>query len=506
MHNILFVARAIPFLLLAACSMELTIDGYSVNRGPVMTLLAPTNGGVVGTNYAITCTVTAADYYTNLTLVLRINNGPEILLPCQQSNAIILSNQNPGYPSLALYTRDKKGRCSATNQITIAVSAPGFTEINAGSLMGVFSSSIALDDLDGDGDPDLIITGTHDINSSTFTSLSKIFQNDGSGGFTEINPGCLGAPGFGHIALGDLDGDGAPDLIQTGFSGTWVSRIFQNDGSGAFTEINAGSLSGASASSIALGDLDGDGDLDLILTGATETSYISKIYRNDGNAAFTEINAGSLTGVYNGSIALGDLDGDGDLDLVLTGATNLGGSARISRIYRNAGNGSFTEINAGSLAGVAMSSIVLGDIDGDGDLDLILTGSTGSEKISRIYQNDGNGALTEINVASLTGAYDGSIALGDLDGDGDLDLVLTGRPVGTGISKVYLNDGSGAFTEINPGSLTSVYDSSIALGDLDGDGDLDLILTGDISSDRGISKIYLNNWNRGGCARYAVKK
>jgi hypothetical protein len=137
-----------------------------------------------------------------------------------------------------------------------------------------------------------------------------------------------------------------------------------------------------SSSSVAWGDYDGDGDLDILLTGTNSSSVaISKIYRND-SGAFTDIAAG-LAGVSSSSSAWGDYDGDGDLDILLMGQ---GSSGRVGSIYRNDG-GTFTDIGAG-LEGVIGSS-VWGDYDGDGDLDILLIGlNSVNQRISRIYRND----------------------------------------------------------------------------------------------------------------------
>ena len=115
----------------------------------------------------------------------------------------------------------------------------------------------------------------------------------------------------------------------------------------------------------------------------------------------SETNAGTLTGLrmYQNSIELGDIDNDGKIDLILTG---YDGANYVSKIYKNNGSGSFTNINPGSLVNVAYSSIALGDIDNDGDLDLILTGDwwalgPGSSWEGIIYENDGTGSFSEIN-------------------------------------------------------------------------------------------------------------
>ena len=173
----------------------------------------------------------------------------------------------------------------------------------------------------------------------------------------------------------------------------------------SFTDISA-SLIGVSESSVAWGDYDDDGDLDILLTGYSG-SPISRVYRNDGGS-FVNIGA-SLIGVRRGSVAWGDYDNDGDLDILLTGETSSSGY--ISKVYRNDG-GSFVDISA-SLTGVRYSSVALGDYDNDGDLDILLTGNfAGSGCISKVYQNN-SGSFIDIS-ASLTGVQNGSLPGGTM--------------------------------------------------------------------------------------------
>ncbi|MFA7122750.1 MAG: FG-GAP-like repeat-containing protein [Candidatus Delongbacteria bacterium] len=301
--------------------------------------------------------------------------------------------------------------------------------------------------------------------------------------FTDIGPVLAGVSNS-SVAWGDYDNDGDLDILLTGVDETWtaVSKIYRND-SGVFTDLNAG-LPGVMDGSAAWGDFDNDGDLDILLTGYTGMENISQIYRND-SGVFTDINAG-LPETLDGFTVWSDYDNDGDLDILLTGFIYDGTAYNIASIYRN-DNGIFTDINAG-LTGVVNGSAAWGDYDNDGDLDLLLTGDSDFGPVSIIYNNM-SGVFTDIN-AGLPGVIDGSAAWGDYDNDGDLDIVLTGDTSKLKISKIYNND-SGIFIDINAG-LTGVYYSSVAWGDYDNDGDLDIVLTGDTRTLK-ISKIYNND-------------
>lgn len=578
-------------LLFVSCTAEFTFYSMGDNSRPVARFLSPSNTAATGPDFSIRCTSTDSDD-TNISLHLRIGNGPETVLPGFITNTVFLSNQATSNMTLSLYARDQRGRCSVTNTLqldvnpppvpifvypttnwvntnfilkiaatdrdsssatlylktygpsgitnsypglqtnsiaittdpgyitaelyavddngnysttntqVIAVSQPGFTEIHAGNLTPTSHSAVALGDLDGDGDPDIILSGY--IGSAD--EIAKIYRNNGNGYFQEINSGTLYRLQQSGNALGDIDGDGDLDLIHTGWaaelSSDVMSRIYFNDGNMNFSTSTPDYLTEIYHSSIALGDIDGDGDLDMIFAGMVNyyDPPISKIYRNSGNGTFSEIHAGTLPGIAIGAVRLGDIDGDGDLDLIMTGNG-------ISKIFRNNGSGLFTEIHTNSLPLIGRSTAELGDLDGDGDLDLFLSGRVkgSSTTISTVYQNDGNGQFTAIYSDTLKGAEYNSSAIGDLDGDGDLDIILSGNSHTDGvISIIYINNGNGFFTETLSGNLTGVEHSSTALADIDGDGDLDFILTGSKSGGGRVSKIYRNNWNRGGYAPYAV--
>jgi uncharacterized repeat protein (TIGR01451 family) len=272
--------------------------------------------------------------------------------------------------------------------------------------------------------------------------------------------------------------------------------------------VTAGSaLTGVGASSVAWGDYDNDGDLDILLTGRDSGDIpVAKVYRNDGGFFVDSGPADdALTGVFFGSVAWGDHDNDGDLDILLTGYDSSFG--RVAKVYRNVGSAAgWSFVDSGvALTGVASSSVAWGDYDKDGDLDILLTGYSDGGPVAKVYRNDG-GVFVDSGPAddALTGVRDSSVAWGDYDNDGDLDILLTGYG-NNFVAKVYRNDGGG-FTDSGTvdDALPGVSTSSVAWGDYDNDGDLDILLTGTTNgaASGAVAKVYRNEE----CADLALAK
>ncbi|CAH2572323.1 Dentin sialophosphoprotein [Planktothrix rubescens] len=363
-----------------------------------------------------------------------------------------------------------------------------FTENTNISLTGVARSSVTTADFDKDGDTDILLTG-----SSSSGRISKIYSNNGSGGFSENTNVSLTGVSYSSVTTADFDNDGDTDILLTGQGSSGnISKIYSNNGSGGFSENTNVSLTGVSNSSVTTADFDNDGDTDILLTGSSSSGRISKIYSNNGSGGFSENTNVSLTGVSNSSVTTADFDNDGDTDILLTGRDS---SSNISKIYSNNGSGGFSENTNVSLTGVSYSSVTTADFDNDGDTDILLTGSSSSGRISKIYSNNGSGGFSENTNVSLTGVSNSSVTTADFDNDGDTDILLTGRDSSSNrISKIYSNNGSGGFSENTNVSLTGVEFSSVTTADFDNDGDTDILLTGSSSSGR-ISKIYSNTLN-----------
>ncbi|MCX7722708.1 MAG: FG-GAP-like repeat-containing protein, partial [Verrucomicrobiae bacterium] len=181
------------------------------------------------------------------------------------------------------------------------------------------------------------------------------------------------------------------------------------------------------------GDYDNDGDLDLLMAGqigSAATNSVTKLFRNEGNGVFTEV-VTPFPGITYCALAFGDMDNDGDLDIAMAGtATNF---APMTRIYRNIGNGVFTNLSV-DLLGVAFASVAWGDFDNDGFADLVVSGSTNSSSynrgaaVTRIYRNNHGVSFTDIG-GTLPGVLAQNTTWGDYDNDGDLDLLAGARLV-----------------------------------------------------------------------------
>jgi len=283
-------------------------------------------------------------------------------------------------------------------------------------------------------------------------------------------------PGYlGSVAWGDYDGDGDLDILLGGYSSDGSAvRIFRND-AGSFVDMNAG-LGSIDTSALAWGDYDNDGDLDIVLTGVHEGTFdfVSRVFRNDAGS-FTDIGA-DIFASYQGSLEWGDYDNDGDLDILLTGSRE-GPFAVATIIYRN-DEGSFTDIGAG-LPNVS-GDAAWGDYDNDGDLDVLLAGGDLSpdSAYAWVFRNDA-GSFTDASAGLQGVRSDSFVEWGDYDNDGDLDILIGGSYIvgsdDVDIVRVYRND-DGSFSDIGAG-LPGVSGAA-AWGDFDNDGDLDILLVG----------------------------
>ncbi len=297
------------------------------------------------------------------------------------------------------------------------------------------------------------------------------------------------------MAFSDVDLDGDDDVLLTGADDTSVTaKLYSNDGNGVFSEVSGTPFRGVSRSSVAFSDVDGDGDGDVLITGEDSLfTLIAKLYTNNGSGVFTEVAGTPFEGVYDGSVAFSDVDDDGDSDVLITG-TNSSFTV-IAKLYANNGSGVFTEMTGDPFIPVSSGSVAFSDVDGDGDSDVLLTGGNGLLPFTSIlYLNDGNGAFAETGDAAFEGTAYGSAAFSDVDNDGDSDVLITGETnSGSRITKLYTNNGSGVFAEVAGTPFTGLWECSAAFSDVDGDGDADVLIAGENNSFVPVTRLYRNN-------------
>ncbi|MFN0117654.1 MAG: FG-GAP-like repeat-containing protein, partial [Elusimicrobiota bacterium] len=354
---------------------------------------------------------------------------------------------------------------------------------------GMYDGKVAWGDFDKDGDLDVLVSGR----ASTPRQL-RVYKNNGNGTFdnTQIEIDGLGGGLIrGSVSWGDFDNDGDLDIVAIG-QGTNNSpqlRVYKNNGDGTFdsSQIEVdGAGSGLVDSSVSWGDYDNDGDLDLLASGADYNAYGQlRVYTNNRNGVFNSFNVDGINGGFtSGEVAWGDFDNDGDLDILANGTV----SDPELRVYRNNGNGSFdaSQIDVdGPAGGLTVGSVAWGDFDSDGDLDILTNGIDSSFYQLRVYKNNGNGSFdsTQIEVDGNKGGLGGgNVAWGDFDNDGDLDIVINGVDnTNNNQLRVYKNNGNGTFNNAQievAGVNGGLNYGGVAWGDFDNDGDLDILTNG----------------------------
>jgi hypothetical protein len=362
----------------------------------------------------------------------------------------------------------------------ISFSQVTFTDV--GVTMGVAdpgaAQGVTFVDVNNDGFLDIFLANNN--------TPSKLWINNNGTAFTESSAAWgvnLNVPTRG-ISCGDFDNDGFVDAMI----GNWQQNImlFKNTGT-TFTNFstNAGVAFMSYGGSINWFDFNNDGKLDVLFANNGMPPRYNYFFRNDNLISFT--NVAMLVGFNDSSstltLASGDYDNDGDLDMFL-GTQSNPNSMLTSILYKNNGNGTFTDVT--QVSGITINYFTWGaewgDFNNDGHLDLFLADYTG---LNQLFKNNGNGTFTEVSMAM--GVNDPgqsySCAWLDYDNDGDLDVyVARGQ---TYADKMYRNDGT-VFTDVaSTIGLTDVQHSScVSAGDFNNDGWVDLYVNNNGSANR----------------------
>ncbi len=312
--------------------------------------------------------------------------------------------------------------------------------------------------------------------------LGRSFGTEGKSQFPETTVGLRG------LGIADFDSDG--DLDVFGLNQGATSYTYYNDSKGNFLRSVVTIRNGLLAYALIAADVNGDKQIDLIV-GTVNGGLLAKgqtvLLLNIGSGGFVDATKTHMPkdADVTFGLALGDVDGDGDPDLVLANGALQGSKGQQNRLYLNNGKGVFKDVTKTQMPVDSDNSQVakMGDIDGDGDLDLLFgNGSLGMApqgQKNQIYLNNGKGVFTKAGKPWLwtRSEVTNDLLLVDLDGDKDLDLIeANGDWKYGGQNRVYLNLGSKVgFAELAKAMpLESFYSTALASADLDGDGKLDL--------------------------------
>ena len=276
----------------------------------------------------------------------------------------------------------------------------------------------------------------------------------------------------------DINNDGYPDLLTHGRFNEPKTQagIYRNNGDGSFLLHQVFTNIYEYQKSMVT-DIDNDGDMDIVIlkTGGYIKHSNIEIYKNDGNGFFSlfhDIDLPKQT-IVEYAIALGDIDGNGSPDIVFNGEYEevFGEIIMKFQVYQNDGNGSFTFHSEPNFdLARSWASFALGDVDNDGDKDLVIMGGSGSG----VYKNNGSGSFSPFQPLYPNAAKNFALNLTDIDKDGDLDIIH----IADDFCFILKNAGGGVFGPSQTIKFPSdYYGSQIRFGDVDNDGLVDFVLS-----------------------------
>jgi len=390
-------------------------------------------------------------------------------------------------------------------QVAFTEFALSDSTLNSGPDTDFWISSAAPADVDADGDLDLLVAGYWVVYNVSFEDRLTLYRNDGAidDSTWALTAVPLDATGLAFtradLAWADYDNDGDPDVVVAGFEST---TLYRNDGGSLLRTSTTlppyredSDFSTLDLQSVSWADVDNDGDPDLCLPSTVgDFGWLpTVILRNDGAGAgdaWTFTDSGTtLPTSPNAVSAWGDVEGDGDLDLLLANVSPWGDS--FLDVYRNDG-GVYALADSG-LAHVRYGMIDWGDSDGDGDLDVVYAGNidlpdgTG-ESVVRILRNDGPGAYTPIDVATAFGGPSSpwldftAVSWADYDSDGQVELLVSGEWLGSTVGRyVVYQDSAGTWVPEGdplPAPIAGNAGGAFTWFDVDADNDLDYFVAG----------------------------
>lgn len=350
--------------------------------------------------------------------------------------------------------------------LPLGVCAQTFTPTTKPDFVGVGNSTCLSFDADNDGKPDVFLMG-----KTGASFYSKLYHNNGDSTFLDLGI-AFPALAYGDASLIDFNNDGRMDILLCGFDGT--NRrfcLFKNKGNNSFSEVPL-TIPGVDYSCVKCADVNNDGWMDIIVCGQTAVNMIFKIYKNNGNGNFTE--ASTLEGIYDGSFEVTDINHDGYPDIIASGVNKA--FELVSKVYMNTTQNFVFSERTSNITPLRGGKISVLDFNSDGYADVLITGKSSNDQYkSEVYKNNSGETFTLF--ASLKGLYYAASAVGDFNNDGLSDIISCGLDAGALYKTVYYQNSGAGFTE-QATTFPDVIKGSIFPLDLMGSGRLDVLISG----------------------------
>ena len=444
-----------PDLLVA----NLCADSSCYTNGSVGVLLGNGDG-----TFQAAQTYDAGDYYANSLAVADVNGDGkfDVLVSTSESVGVLLGNGDGTFQPASAYGQG-----------------------------GINANSVAIADVNRDGKPDLLVANECVSTSRCSNGSVNVLLGNGDGTFqADLSyESAVGSSPVPSVVTADLNGDGNVDVLVTNECDSYKGcpngsvQVLLGRGDGKFQLPVSYSSGGSNAFSAAVGDVNGDGKPDIVVTNQCDsvgdcTNGVVSVLLGNGDGTFRSPVSYSLGESGGYFVALGDVNGDGKLDIA------VGTSSAVTVLLGN-GDGTFQPAVSYSSGGYSALSVALADVNGDGRLDLLVanecanaTGCTNG--VVAVLLGNGDGTFQPATAIDSGGSDSFYLAVGDVNGDGKLDLVVANTCADSscqqgGSVSVLLGNGDGTFQTAVPIATPGRNSgAAIVLADFNGDGKLDV--------------------------------
>jgi hypothetical protein len=358
--------------------------------------------------------------------------------------------------------------------------------------------SVAVGDLNGDGKPDLVVANQ---NCGGCEGVVSVMLGNGDGSFQSAVTYNSGGQNAFRVALADVNGDGKSDVLVANLCSLCdhgIVSVLLGNGNGTLQAARSYSSGGITARSLAVADVNQDGKLDVMVTNGCENVALCPtgsvgVLLGNGDGTFRTAHLYNSGAPVASSVAVADLNGDGKPDLVIANQNDSSKLGVVGVLLGN-GNGTFQAAKTYSSGGSEAFSIAVGDVNQDGKLDVAVmnvsfansrpnTGAVG------VLLGNGDGTLQAVKTYGSGGFLATSIALADLNRDGKLDVVGTNWGNVSSNVGVLLGNGDGTFLNAQTYKTGGQSANWVTAADVNGDGKIDLVVANDEGGEAGTGTV-----------------